>query len=383
MTAQNTLAYAALLVSNQRWRDAVAVLGPHLASNPDDGEAWRLMARCQLGMDRPRSAEDAAQRALAIEPDSEWAHRLISIAYLDREIFSSARRAAEEAIRLDPNSWQAHHQRAHVDVEEGVVNRRTWAAARRAVELAPEEPQAHLLLGLVALQSKNRSLAAAEFREALALDPNNAMAANNLAVVQSRRRRLASAGALFSSALRSSPNERLFAANLRGVLRAWAMLLNLLGFIGCLILLSVTAGHSEPMTPNLAGPTPEITLTLGPTEAVTLPVPPSYLRRHIAVIGRPAALIVVTCVLVAALAAVVAAVRRSVGPTAGRILMASIRADRPLLITIVSCLTGVVLLCAAALAGMPTARALITAAFITFITAALVNRIIGRKRVPS
>lgn len=379
MSEPRRVAQARGLVAAKRYSDALTILGALVAADPSDAEAWRLIAQCKLGLNDPAAALDAARSALRISPRSEWAHRLCSIALMRRHRYSEARDEADEAVRIAPGLWLTHMQRADVDIHAEWVGDDTLAAATRAVELAPTEPAAHITLGRVHLVRKNNRLAESGFREALRLDPSNAVARNNLAVVQLRRRRLLSAGRHLIGALRLEPNSPLFAANLRLVLRNWATILDLLGVVGCVILLNTTDGRyvSTPRTDNLPG----LTVTVAPGQIFRVPatqLPPAY--HYVAATGRPAVLVIVPAVLVLALLAICVAIRRSIGPRSGQILLASLRRDGALRTTVSTSLLGVIGLAAAAAAGLPLARGLVGTALVCNVVATVITRVTRRRR---
>lgn len=76
-----------------------------------------------------------------------------------------------------------------------------FAAARRAVEAAPERPSAHNNLGLAFLERQEGASAVACFERALACDPGYARALHNLAKVRIEQGALAEAEALLRQAL--------------------------------------------------------------------------------------------------------------------------------------------------------------------------------------
>jgi Flp pilus assembly protein TadD len=385
---------ARALIDAERWSDALAILVPHVATEPGDAQAWCLIAQSHLGLGRSDAALQAAKTARTLTPESEWAHRLCSVAYMRRGLFAEARRAAEESMRLEPDLWVTHRQRAEVDIQANAITHVTWDAARRAVELAPQESDAHTTVGRLALATGANDMATKAFREALRLDPQSATARNNLAVVHLRRKRLGSAVTHLVGALRADPTSELFANNLKIVLRSWAFLINMIGAVGSAILLATTSDRvvsGSTSAPYTVGPTfPPGTYTLGPGNVVTLssvPGEPGYGvvqvpvdQVHIPVVGRPAALIIVACVVVAALIANVIVVRRNLGSSAWSILVAAARRDEILAISLG--LSGFVVggcVVAAAL-GMPLARPALVVTFLTALGSIVMMRINAPKR---
>jgi len=80
-----------------------------------------------------------------------------------------------QAIELDPSLGPAHRQLARI-----YVTRRwfvpAFGAARRAVDLMPEDPDTHYVAGVMLLWLNQHADAEREFRAALRLDPDNANA---------------------------------------------------------------------------------------------------------------------------------------------------------------------------------------------------------------
>jgi Flp pilus assembly protein TadD len=364
-----------VLANSRRWADALRLLGPYVAGAPDDATAWCLVAQCRLGLDDPALALDAAGRAAALNPDSEWAHRLRAMALSAMHASGPAREAAQEAVRLAPNLWQTWVQRAEVDANADDVDESSWDAARRAVELAPLEPSTHITVGRVALAAKQNRFAVQAFREALRLDPTSATAQNNLAVAALRRKRIAFAGSLLVNALRANPTSALYAANLRIVLTAWAAVLDLIGVVACLVVLNTTDGRDLPA----ASPGP-ITVTLPDQPARSVVTFPSFSPPtvHVPATGHPGVLTGAAVVLLAAICFIVLTVRRSIGARAGPILLASMRVDRSLQLTVLSCAVAVSSVFAAAIVGLPRARGILGLALVLNVGAGLLTRWLRR-----
>lgn len=348
MTALGSLAHARLLADTERWADALRALAPVIATEPDQPAAYCLAAQCHLGLGDPAASLVAAQAALARDPGSEWAHRLASLSLSRLHRHAEARRHADQAVHTAPLAWQSHRQRAEVDLEAGHVDARTWEAALRAVELGPDRAATHMTLGQLSLRARDNAGAAQAFERALALDPHNAAARNNLAVAQIRRRNFRAAAVNFVGALRLEPTSALFAANLRLTLRAWALLLTVLGAIGCLVASANLEDRDVPYLP---------------------------------VTGHPPVLTAVTAVLLVALVGIAAVLRHAMGPTAARIVRASVTRDPLLALTMVTAVGGVAAVVAACAVGMPAARTIVDVTFWYDVVAMLVMRLLRRQQL--
>ena len=184
----------------------MALLAPHLAAHPDDVRGLCLAAQAHLGLDRADLALKVAGQAAALAPDDDWALRLVSVASVRRRLFEQARAAANAAIRVAPHEWRCHLQRANVDVADEEISARTFAAARKGIELAPNEPEAHFVLGRVALAVGALPTAEASFRATLRLNPDHAIARHELARVHLQQRKLGKAAVGFADAVALDPD---------------------------------------------------------------------------------------------------------------------------------------------------------------------------------
>jgi tetratricopeptide (TPR) repeat protein len=194
---------AAQLIDLRRPEEAARLLAGWLAAHPDDADALCLAARAELALDNLPRAVDRATRAAAADPDAEWPLRLLALARSRQGRHQDAMQAASAAVALAPWAWQTHHVMAHAAVEApgGIIQ--AWDAARRACELAPNESDAHTVMGTVALAAGDKVTAEAALTEALRLDPANAIALNELGRVQLGRRNHVGAATIFAQAARS------------------------------------------------------------------------------------------------------------------------------------------------------------------------------------
>ena len=218
------MARARVLCDLKRFDDAVSVLTPLIARDPERCEAWCLLAQAQLGTRANSRALETATQAVRVGPDNEWAHRLKSIAHVRSNQYEEGIREAREAVRIAPHSWQCHIQLAQALVKTGDSYAEARATADRARALAPLQAETHVTVAIVASAAGRRDDAESALREALALDPDNSNAHHELARLETNHRSIANAFGLaraasgFADAVRLNPQGEVGRRNLDLVL---------------------------------------------------------------------------------------------------------------------------------------------------------------------
>lgn len=119
-------------------------------------------------------------QALAARPDSAPLHYLKAQIYGVEQNAQGAEGALRKALELDPNFAPAFNALAAVYIntnqqDNAVVELRRWADARK------EDPNPHILIGMVEDSRKNYDAACEAYRKALTLRPDDTFASNNLA----------------------------------------------------------------------------------------------------------------------------------------------------------------------------------------------------------
>ncbi|MTK00545.1 tetratricopeptide repeat protein [Micromonospora sp. CP22] len=190
--ADGYLERATLLAELGRYDEAVSELGFALALDPTDAELLIMLARVQLAAGRPVEALAAAEAAVAAAPGQVPPLVTRGLALGDLERYAEAARTADEILELGPQD--AYAQRSAAAILAGSRNGQpALNAAWRGVELAPEEPQGHLVLGLVAANMRMYDLAERAYREALRLDPRLAEVGDDVGVLRLEQRRWSAA----------------------------------------------------------------------------------------------------------------------------------------------------------------------------------------------
>ncbi|MEU0549621.1 tetratricopeptide repeat protein [Micromonospora sp. NPDC005979] len=186
--ADGYLERAQLLAELGRHDEAAGELTEGLALKPADPDALTMLARVHLAADRPADALAAADSAVAAAPDAPPALVVRAMALADLGQYADAAAVADRLLALGPADAYAQRSAAAIlaDARNGQP---ALNAAWRGVELAPQEPPAHLVLSLVAARLELFDLAERAYREALRLDPRLAEVGHDVGVLRLEQRR--------------------------------------------------------------------------------------------------------------------------------------------------------------------------------------------------
>lgn len=206
-----------------RGEQALALIGPALAQDPDDVELLVQAAIALIDLDREAEALGFLHAAAAHQPDSPVVHKLLSLARRGAGDPVGAYHAGVRATQLVPDDANAHIQVAYSAAALGdQANART--AGQNALRLAPDDPGSHLAMAMALFPEGTKQpaerLKEAEqhVRRALELRPGNPGALNELARIQLQRGRLFSAAGHLSDSVRGAPSEAVIQRNMDIVL---------------------------------------------------------------------------------------------------------------------------------------------------------------------
>jgi predicted Zn-dependent protease len=200
------LAGARALLAVDRAQAAMEQVHRVLAEDPADADAWCLLAMCHRRTGDIDNALRAAQRGVTLRPDSEWAHRVHAEMLRKSGRYPAAVEAARGAVRLAPQEWRAHVTLVHTLLDAGgpaVAQAREPVA--RALELAPDVADSHVLAGRVHARLDEPDEARACWQRALALDPDHTAAQTLLARDDLARGRTSAGVAGLRTVLRTDP----------------------------------------------------------------------------------------------------------------------------------------------------------------------------------
>ncbi|MGW4351737.1 tetratricopeptide repeat protein [Nocardia sp. NPDC004582] len=182
-----------------RYEAARELLAEVLASEPDNADALAEMAEASYQLDEYERALEYVGRALRLTPDSVYVWEVRALTELQ------CARAASGAVAAEWYARAVASARRGAELTSGAANSfRILAATQRdtdptaalanidrALELEPDNAQAHLLRGVTLRLHrrgrKARARAEASFREALRLSPEHPEALYQLALLTLRR----------------------------------------------------------------------------------------------------------------------------------------------------------------------------------------------------
>lgn len=236
-TPEQFVSRAALLADLGRYDEAAAELGFAVALDPASTEALTLLARVHLAAGRPAEALAAADASLAAAagaagpghadtpgtasgsaepsgtapgaasvpgPASTDTLAARAMALIDLRRFGEAADVAEWILDQRPDDAEALSTGAAL-LSESRNGQRALNAAWRAVELAPDRADTHLVLGLVAGRLGQFQLSEKAYRKALELDPDLIDVHVSIGVIQLEQRRYTDALASLAEAAAQQP----------------------------------------------------------------------------------------------------------------------------------------------------------------------------------
>lgn len=155
-------------------RDAEAVVAAKrgLELDPEDISLLDALALSELGRDDLVNAKEALDAAIELEPDHPTLHAHLALTYARMHRFADARAEVNEALRLAPWSVGTLRIRAQVACLTEEEPRLVQAYVADLLEVAPDDPTGHAILGTLAANKKDFRAAAHAFAEAARIDPS-------------------------------------------------------------------------------------------------------------------------------------------------------------------------------------------------------------------
>lgn len=186
---ESSVQRAELLADLGRYDEAAAELA---AAPAGDVVAHTLLARIRLAAGSPADALAAADRAVRADPTDLDAQIARGMALADLGRIDEAAEQAEQILRRGRDNGYACTSAAAI-LAAGRAGQVALDAAWQGVRLAPDQPRAHLVLGVVASRLGLKQIAERAYQEALALDPRLPLAQSAAGMARAEQHRYAAA----------------------------------------------------------------------------------------------------------------------------------------------------------------------------------------------
>ncbi len=174
-----------------------------LATQPNDGEAIRLLGILRRDRGDLAESEQLFARAHALAPEQPNLLLMLGAVRYQGGDYELARDAYERALALDPNLSGAHTTLGHIAMMSG--NNTLAEQYFRTALRVKEDAQAYSGLGMLALEREDNDVAMKHLTRAADLSPNDAAIAFSLGRGFSRRGMIAFAEQAFRKALQLRP----------------------------------------------------------------------------------------------------------------------------------------------------------------------------------
>lgn len=185
---------------------ADAAFAKALAQDPKDTEAMQMRGVTMFRMGRAADAIPLLEQARASVPDANIdPNYVLGVSYMQVGRTDDARRAFAAQYGFPPDSAQAYLLAARMffHQENTSVAR---ASATKAVQLNPNLPLAHQLLGEIALAAGDTATAITEFEKEVQINPLNAEVYDRLGDVYLRNKQYPEAQHALDRAVLLEPN---------------------------------------------------------------------------------------------------------------------------------------------------------------------------------
>lgn len=209
--AHALLEQAVHLADLQRLDAAIALVHRALATDPGDVTALTVLAYCLNRAGRLDEALAVTRQAAVLAPDDSQVFQLQARALLGLGRLREGIEAAREGHRLGPDEAQSNLTLAMALCAAGGT-RGTLAAASavaRARELAPEDPEVHVLDGYLQFRMAEFGRARVAYHRALSLAPDDPAALYALAHLDIGRGRALPGAPTMGDTVRAAPTDDL------------------------------------------------------------------------------------------------------------------------------------------------------------------------------
>lgn len=154
------------------------IVGPMLEESPDDRRLLYAAAAVELNAGKAKMAERLAATLIDLDPEDDNAFEIMAQAKLNQRNYDAALDNARQALTLNPDNATARNLFVHVSGILGKAD--THDAIQDALNRNPEDPTTIANHGYQLLREGKVKQALERLRHALSLDPNNQLARHAL-----------------------------------------------------------------------------------------------------------------------------------------------------------------------------------------------------------
>jgi tetratricopeptide (TPR) repeat protein len=185
--------------------EALAQAQKAVEVDPENAEAYAVLALAQVDQSAPSEAVEAGEKAVELDETSAFAYAALAQAYLDDRQYEEAQEAVEQAVALDPEMAEVYGSLAtfYWDTADFA---RARAALEKAIALEPKFAGWHVFLGYYWLRARRYDLAEASLKQALELAPDHVSAVLGLAGLHRERNEYEEAEVQFEHAAQLAPD---------------------------------------------------------------------------------------------------------------------------------------------------------------------------------
>jgi spermidine synthase len=178
----------------------------HLASSPEDGQAYSSLALAFKVLGNTQEEIDALQKTIYLMPSYYPAYVELGKVFMSQKRFDEAVAQFSEALRINPDYADAHYNIGNVLALQGKTSEAV-SHYSRALQLNPDFVEAHNNIANV-LKSQGQTQEAIEYySKALKIEPDNAKTHENLGRLFAEQGRLEEALTQFNEGLKIDPND--------------------------------------------------------------------------------------------------------------------------------------------------------------------------------
>jgi tetratricopeptide (TPR) repeat protein len=179
---------------------------------PTSAMIQRFIGRLHLEMGRPKLAQRVLQKSICIKPTA-IGYIFLASAFRRQGRFGQQKACYQSALQLEPNNDEAHYNLGTCYELNGQYSK-AEKHFRRAIEIDPKYGIAYAELGFVLAKTRGYDESYRMLRRAVKLDPDYYWARMYFAMVNWKLHRLKEAEKQYREALRIAPDDSLACASL-------------------------------------------------------------------------------------------------------------------------------------------------------------------------